>query len=272
MSIVLNQFFLFELYSRFLFFCYIFQKGVILKFFTYNDYLDYLQDSELMNKIRAKEKSIRNDMNEKMMHRIDKLFLELINQENEVADFLKECITTQFINVNRSNIQKCIFECSSVKNNRAIVYKLIDKEIYFVMQYEIEVNFNVGYNILEYCMNIMNEWKSKEKSTNERYPIIFPIIIYTGKEKWGKSYKEIRYVRVLKNGMYFAYNIIDAADYSREELLNKCSLIFNLMLLKKVNKNEIKRVMIQLIKNCRDSKKIFKFQKIFKFVCGDYKN
>ena len=118
----------------------------------------------------------------------------------------------------------------------------------------------------------MNEWKEKEKKVNERYPIIFPIIIYTGKEKWGKSYNEIRYVKVLKNGMYFAYNIIDSADYSKEELLNKNSLIFNLMLLKKINKSEIKKVLIQLIKNSKDSKKVLKFQKIFNFVCGDFKN
>ena len=243
-----------------------------MKFFTYNDYLDYLQDSELMNKIRAREKKVRSDMNAKMIKRIDKLFLELINQEREVTDFLKECITNNSIHINQVNIHKCIFNNLSVKDNRAVVYKMIDKEIYFVLQYEIEVNFNVGYNVLEFCINIMNEWKEKEKNVNERYPIIFPIIIYTGKEKWGKSYNEIRYVKVLKNGMYFAYNIIDSADYSKEELLNKNSLIFNLMLLKKINKSEIKKVLIQLIKNSKDSKKVLKFQKIFNFVCGDFKN
>ena len=243
-----------------------------MKFFTYNDYLDYLQDSELMKKIREREKKIRSDMNAKMIKRIDKVFLELINQEKEVADFLKECITNNSIHINQGHIQKCIFNKLSVKNNRAVVYKMIDREIYFVLQYEIEVNFNVGYNVLEFCINIMNEWKEKEKKVNERYPIIFPIIIYTGKEKWGKSYNEIRYVKVLKNGMYFAYNIIDSADYSKEELLNKNSLIFNLMLLKKINKSEIKKVLIQLIKNSKDSKKVLKFQKIFNFVCGDFKN
>ena len=243
-----------------------------MKFFTYNDYLDCLQDSELMDKIRAREKKVRNDMNTKMIKRVDKLFLELINQEKEVADFLKECITNNSIHINQGNIHKCIFNNLSMKDNRAVVYKMIDKEIYFVLQYEIEVNFNVGYNVLESCINIMNEWKEKEKNVNERYPIIFPIIIYTGKEKWGKSYNEIRYVKVLKNGMYFAYNIIDSADYSKEELLNKNSLIFNLMLLKKINKSEIKKVLIQLIKNSKDSKKVLKFQKIFNFVCGDFKN
>ena len=225
-----------------------------------------------MNKIRAREKKVRSDINAKMIKRIDKLFLELINQEREVTDFLKECITNNSIHISQGNIHKCIFNNLSVKDNRAVVYKMIDKEIYFVLQYEIEVNFNVGYNVLEFCINIMNEWKEKEKKVNERYPIIFPIIIYTGKEKWGKSYNEIRYVKVLKNGMYFAYNIIDSADYSKEELLNKNSLIFNLMLLKKINKSEIKKVLIQLIKNCKDSKKVLKFQKIFNFVCGDFKN
>ena len=243
-----------------------------MKFFTYNDYLDYLQDSELMNKIRAREKKVRNDMNTKMIKRVDKLFLELINQEKEVADFLKECITNNSIHINQGHIQKCIFSNLSVKDSRAVVYKMIDREIYFVLQYEIEVNFNVGYNVLEFCINIMKEWKEKEKKVNEKYPIIFPIIIYTGKEKWGKSYNEIRYVKVLKNGMYFAYNIIDSADYSKEELLNKNSLIFNLMLLKKINKSEIKKVLIQLIKNSKDSKKVLKLQKIFNFVCGDFKN
>ncbi len=41
------------------------------------------------------------------------------------------------------------------------------------------------YRILNYCIDIIQEWKKSNKiNQNTRYPIIVPIIIYTGNEKW----------------------------------------------------------------------------------------
>ena len=58
-------------------------------------------------------------------------------------------------------------------------------------------------------MNFIEKWK-KENKRYIKTPIIIPIVIYTGKEKWNINTKnKIRYTSFEENRTNLAYNIID---------------------------------------------------------------
>ena len=66
-----------------------------------------------------------------------------------------------------------------------LVYKLKNKEIFFLVEHQSSIDNSMPYRILNYCIDIMQEWSRTRKIKREtKYPIIVPIIIYTGNEKW----------------------------------------------------------------------------------------
>lgn len=76
------------------------------------------------------------------------------------------------------------------------------------------------YRILNYCIDIIQEWKkSKKINQNTRYPIIVPIIIYTGNE----------------NGKYQNFKEKQISDYVFENY--KIDLEYNLIEINKLSKS-----------------------------------
>lgn len=75
--------------------------------------------------------------------------------------------------------------------------------------------------ILEYIIEIMRmEDTLENKLKSEIYPIVVPIVIYTGVQKWkantnfaNKQYQTLNYKRYKIN---FEYNLIDINDYTSE--------------------------------------------------------
>lgn len=100
-------------------------------------------------------------------------------------------------------------------------------------------------------------------------PIIFPIVIYTGNQRWKSVRENLKYVKIKRLGMQFSYNVIDVNQYSINELFQKKSLIFILMCLKKLNKNKGKLYLKFLMSKISDSKKVTIIQKIYDYF---YKN
>ena len=96
------------------------------------------------------------------------------------------------------------------------------------------------YRILNYCIDIIQEWKkSKKINQNTRYPIIVPIIIYTGNEKWKipKNFKEKQISDyVFENyKIDLEYNLIEINKLSKSFLLQKQSLFGYGMIIEKSN-------------------------------------
>ncbi len=87
----------------------------------------------------------------------------------------------------------------------------------------------------------------------EEMPIIIPVVIYTGKNKWNVSgYIENckKILSPLESFRLGNYYIIDVNNYTKEELLNDKSVISKLMLLEKIKSaQELYEVYRKIIKN-----------------------
>ena len=66
-----------------------------------------------------------------------------------------------------------------------IVYKVKEKPIYYLIEHQSTIDYNMAYRILNYCIDIMQEWiKGKKTGKETQYPIVIPIVLYTGRKKW----------------------------------------------------------------------------------------
>lgn len=265
-----------------------------MNFFTYNDYIDYLENKNFYERLQ-KENRIKRKYEKGILEKVDEILLYLIKDKKYITEFLTECITAKFLRISERNIEvfqkinaKKNEEYKYQKNNRGTrnrkgkdrismesnqlleektIYKIKEKEIFFIIKYQTKINRQISYEILKECMEIMQQWKNNKKIIMQ-YPIIFPIIIYTGKEPWNKSHNQekTKYITLKECGIYFTYNIIDVNYYTKEELSENKSLIFNLMLLKKVNKEQGKKYFELLINNSRYSKKFYDLLKIYDYI------
>ena len=108
-----------------------------------------------------------------------------------------------------------------------------------ILKYEVE--------IIESALNHKTKMKKKEKM-----PVIYPIIIYTGTKKWdveryiGECQERLEGAEKIGLGNYY---IVDANNYTEEELLNDVLFISSLMLIeKKKNTEELAEAIEEVIK------------------------
>ena len=112
------------------------------------------------------------------------------------------------------------------------------------MEHQTKVDKKMPIRILRYELEII---RSRMDENNKlEFPIIIPIVLYTGKQRWNvninyPSYNlELAKYRGLKK---VEYNLVDINNYTIEELFKENSILTKIMILEKTNKY------IEIIKN-----------------------
>lgn len=194
-------------------------------YFSYNDFIDCIENGEVDKIIKVEEKIGKYEIkNGKRQDNINKNeIIEILSKKSELKIFLKE-----FLNFYESKDMNNINYCNNIKsttdksNNNNLIMKIEDKEIFIFIKVIENIDINISYKILENSLNIIRKWDMKEKAKNKRYPIVIPIVIYTGKEIWkinnNKMYNKINYVKFENNKINFSYNLININDLNVKEL------------------------------------------------------
>ena len=219
-----------------------------MKVFTYSDYIRCihnlrreditgLAEEGVQYNLKIKNKKNNNERADKLH---DKLIKDILKDKKEVAGLINQFFRPNE-KVEASNLQKCpnSFVTKKFKSQEAdIVYKLKDKDIYFLIEHQSTVDYNIPFRVLDYSMDIVQEWK-KGKRINKisRYPTVVPIVIYTGQVKWNVpkniKYQQIKVTTYEKYRIDFGYNFIDVNEYNIEELLEKKTMFGYGMILEK---------------------------------------
>ncbi len=121
-----------------------------MKEFNYQDYLEYkkLEIIETKGMMKLEEKGEKYHIYQPH----DKIFKTVLNQKSQVAEFinrileLKEKITEKEIEKYDSEYIGNMFE----KRQTDIVYKMKEKEIYFLIEHQSQIDYNMPQRILEY--------------------------------------------------------------------------------------------------------------------------
>lgn len=216
-----------------------------MNIFTYKDYIKCIHTLRLNAAFKLAEESSKYyiDKEDKKDTRIIK---KILNRRKEMEIFINE-----FLDLNEKieskNLTKYNNEyiCNKYRiDKNKLIYKVKNKEIFFLVEEISELDNIVLYEILNYCISIMQEWNLSNKIRCEnKYPIIIPIIIYTGDKKRILIENKEDRVRIENNifknyNILLNYNLININKIHVEKLLASKSLITYGILIKK-SKNEI---------------------------------
>lgn len=191
----------------------------------------------------------------------DKIFRTLLDNKKEAIKFINKTLNTH---LKEENIEKynSSFVNKIFQNEEAdIVYKFKDNNIFFLIEHQTKIDYSMPYRILEYEMEIIKSAINKKNIKNKSYkfPLVIPIVLYTGKRKWNAEEKLEKIqekldcidLKSLSN-----YNLVDVNDFTEEELLKEDTLISKIMLLEKArNAKEMVEILEKIILKIKDDDK-----------------
>lgn len=147
-----------------------------------------------------------------------------------------------------------------------------DKDIYFLIEHQTKIDYNMPFRMLEYSVEITRRaMKNMKKCQEYKYPLILPIVIYTGNRKWLVS---TRYSNEVANmaeiyikGIDIEYKVIDINEFEMDELLMKNTNLTRAMALEKCkNPKELFECFSKIIKNSNTKGELENIREILKYL------
>lgn len=252
-----------------------------LKFITRKDYMEYLKkysENELKEKnqnyiLEKEEIQMHKEKLAKIDKKHDKMLKVILGRKREMIDFLN-----QFLKVKKSidedeiEIYATEFITCQYKNKYSdIIYKLEKEPIYFLIEHQSTVDNRMIERIGTYVQEIM-----RKEEKRGLYPIVVPIVIYTGEQRWkaktnflDKQYVSEEYDKYRIN---LCYNLITIQDYTFEELLRNKTLFSSFMMIEKCrNKQELITRVNQIIRiRNKDEKDQQMLSEIVEYIIAPY--
>ncbi len=158
----------------------------------------------------------------------------------------KEVYSNEIEKYNSSYITRAL------KNRECdIVYKLKDKEIFFLIEHQTKIDYKMSLRMYEYSLEIIRSAIRGKKINNQKIelPAVIPIVLYTGNKKWdaSKRVSEIQTKLLGYNQEIDRYNVVDVNEYTNEELLKGKTFITKAMLLEKTkDSDELKKILREI--------------------------
>lgn len=187
-----------------------------MTYFSYNDFLDCTENGELDKAIKVEEKIVRYEVKngEKKTYNSKNQIIKILKDKKQLKIFLEE-----FLNISETSYIENISYCNKIKtltdknDTNNIICKLENKELFIIIKVIEEIDNNISYKMFEHSINIIKRWIKEEKAEQKRYPIVIPIVIYTGNENWkyikSINRNKINYITYENNKINFSYNMID---------------------------------------------------------------
>ena len=214
-----------------------------MKEFNYQDYLKY-------QKLKAKESNglyqLREPEEKYHVHQPhDKIFKTVLNEKNQIVELinriskLKQKLREDDIEIYNSEHISYMFQ----KSESDVIYKMKEREIFFLIEHQQKIDYDMPRRILEYQVEIIKEATREKKMTKHHHklPRVIPIVIYTGNGKWNveKYIEECQEVLseadCVKLGEYY---VLDVNDYTKEELEKDKWFLSKMLLLEKLKTGE----------------------------------
>lgn len=212
-----------------------------IKKFTYEDYIQYTRELAL----REEEQGYKI---EKLHQYKDKGFKVVLEEKEEAIQFINKTLMLENTSyaLQKGEIEKYSsnFITQDFKSKESdVVYKKKDEDIFFLIEQQSKIDYSMAYRILNYCIEIIRSAVDKKKLGKRKYqmPIVYPIVLYTGKIKWdAKKYFEECQVRLrgIQEKNFTSYNLVDINNYTEEELWKQENFLSRILLLEKANQKD----------------------------------
>ena len=253
-----------------------------MKVFTYKNYIECIHKLRLNAVLRVAEEGETYNLEVKTQEKNkdkkhDKLVKTILKNPEEMAKIINEFLEPS-VEVKSEKLAKYTnsYITQKYKSKEAdIVYKLKNEEVFFLVEHQSTIDKKMPYRILNYCVDIMQEWvKSKKMKRQTKYPIVVPIIIYTGIEKWRipKNFKDVQ----LSNQVFgdfkidLYYNLIEINKLSKKYLIDQQSLFgYGMVIEKSRNKAELQENLELIVKNAKSNENLMEISNIIEYLFFD---
>lgn len=253
-------------YQDYLRYCYYFSKETVDKFFSVaEESVEYvLKENEI-----TFEKKIGDKKH-------DKIFKDILQNKQEMAKFISH-FTNYKVNPKELELYNVNYITKEFKYREAdIVYKIKGKEIYYLIEHQTKVDYSMSYRILNYCVEIMRSvLENKEiNSIGCKYPVVIPIVLYTGNQKWTASIafseNQVEEEGSDEKLIDAKYKLIDVNKYEIEELLEERTMIANAMILEKCKNNEeVLKSIKEIVEKQKGKKQLKKLKRVVLYLYKD---
>lgn len=202
------------------------------------DYLAY--DNFFKSKVQEENISYEIESKNKVHQEHDKIFKKILENKKEAVSFINQSLKLQYP-INEEEIERynSSFITENLKSQESdIIYKLKEREIYFLIEHQTKIDYTMPLRILEYEYRIIKSAIDIKKFGQKGYklPMVISIVLYSGRRKWNAE-EDIRKMQGKLEGyqaLEFArYNLIDINCFSEEELLQEKTLLSKAMLIEK---------------------------------------
>ncbi len=223
-----------------------------MKFITYQQYIEYLRNNK---NLKLKEKDVTYQIypleENEIYHpkriktidkKHDKMFRHILSRKKEMIHFLNE-----FLGLKQTIKPEQLMQCHTdfitkqyKEKHCDLIYQLKQKPVYFLVEHQSTIDQDMPLRIWEYVGQIMRKESIVQRTylrKDKVYPVVVPIVIYTGFQKWKvktnfaqSQYQSPNYEDYKIN---LEYNLIAVQDYTLEELLEKKTLFASIMIIEK---------------------------------------
>ena len=246
-------------------------KGI--KAFTFKDYIEYkrLEEDKLILEVREPEEEYHIEKR-RINKKYDKTMKLALSNEEQVAAFINEVLNLKN-KITANDIVKYTnsFTSKEFKSSEAdIVYKLNNKNIFFLIECQSTIDYLMPKRILHYQTGLIasvTENHTEKMKKGEKFPAVIPIVIYTGERNWNieQNYESYQETLDEKKLNYLGhYYIVDVNDYKEEDILKENELFLKKVIyLQRVkDANKITHIVEQIIKTEKDELNIELLYKI----------
>lgn len=249
-----------------------------MKVFSYFEYIKVIHKLRLNAVLELAEESTPYELEIKKQEKVhDKLVKHILEDKKEMSKFINQYLEPnekiqgeELIRFTNSYIN------AKYQGKEAdLVYKLKEKEVYFLVEHQSTIDNNMPFRMLNYSICIMQEWSRNRKiRKNTKYPTVVPILIYTGSEKWDipRNFKQKQIGDyVFENYMIdYEFNIVDVNRITEKEFLQNRSMFgYGMLIEKSKNKEELKINLEMIIKKCSKKKHLEELEDIILYLLKD---
>ncbi len=246
-----------------------------MKTFTYSQYIKCIHTLRLNAVLQLAEESEEYHLEEEnKIYSHDKLIKNILKDKEEASKFInyflnpkKQVKENELIGYTNSYITK------KYRSKEAdLVYKLRNQEIFFLIEHQSTIDNTMPFRMLNYCIDIIQEWsRNKKIGKNVGYPIIVPIVIYTGDQKWKipKNFeqKQISDYVFERYKIDLEYNLVDINKLPKQLLLEQKTMFGYVMIIEKSkSKEELIDNLSIIIKSTEDEKKLNELTNIINYL------
>ena len=258
-----------------------------MQYYTMEDYIDLLvyvnntaknivKNGKVTLKEEPKEyvlggKKFKEKQKARKHHKHDKMFRKILNNEKEVAKLINQELDPEK-EVKAEDIEKyeTKFVSSRYEDKEAdIVYKLKDKEVFFLIEHQTKVDKEMPNRIAEYSLHIMNSRKARDRKAN---PVVSPIVIYAGIQKWTvrtsleEGQEEFKHRK--GSSSIIRYNLVDIRNV--EEAIEKGTAIARMSVIERLKtKEEIMETVDKFAENIKTKEEREEFAEEIEYILED---